>query len=169
MKELIIYTDGSSLGNPGEGGWGGIILVRKKVLEIGGYQKDATNNQMELEAISKVLEKLIEKKVENYHIKIFSDSKYCIQGITEWIFGWKKNGWKNSAKQPVKNKEYWEKIDSIKKFLEEENKIDFIHVKAHNGENLNERVDDIARGMAENKGELELFSGDLEKYKKEIL
>jgi ribonuclease HI len=83
MKKIIIYTDGSSLGNPGEGGWGGIFLVNKKVMEIGGYQKDVTNNQMELRAILKIFEKLIEKKVSNYEIEIFSDSKYCIQGITE--------------------------------------------------------------------------------------
>jgi ribonuclease HI len=82
-KEIIIYTDGSSLGNPGEGGWGGVILVKDKVMEIGGYQKDATNNQMELEAILKSFEKLVEKNISSYSVEIFSDSKYCIQGITE--------------------------------------------------------------------------------------
>lgn len=169
-KEIIIYTDGSSLGNPGESGWGSIFLVGKKVMEIGGYQKDATNNQMELEAILKSFEKLVEKNISNYSVEIFSDSKYCIQGITEWIFSWKKNSWKNSAKKPVKNKEYWEKIDNAKRFLEMENKIKFIHVKAHNGEKFNERVDDIARGMAESKGkDFKLFAGDFEKYQKEVL
>ena len=138
-------------------------------MEIGGYQENVTNNQMELEAILKSFEKLIEKKILGCNVEIFSDSKYCIQGITEWIFGWKKNGWKSSAKQPVKNKEYWENIDVAKSFLEIENIIKFTHVKAHNGEKFNERVDNIARTMAEQKGNFKVFSGDFENYKIEIL
>ena len=169
QNKIIVYTDGSSLGNPGASGWGAIFYVKNKILEIGGYREVATNNQMELEAILKTFEKLLEKNISGYSVEIFSDSKYCIQGITEWVYGWKKNGWKNSAKQDVKNKDYWEKIFDIKTIIEEDNKVDFTHVKAHNGEIFNERVDDIARSMAEEKGNFKLFVGDFEKYKNEIL
>ena len=86
-KEIIIYTDGSSLGNPGKGGWGVIFLANKKVMEMGGFQKEATNNQMELMAILKALEKLAKKEVSAYKIIINSDSKYSISGIEDWISG----------------------------------------------------------------------------------
>jgi ribonuclease HI len=82
-KEIIIYTDGSSLGNPGPGGWGVLFLANKKIMEMGGYFQKSTNNQMELEAIKQAFLKLVEKKVENYKISIYSDSQYCIKGLTE--------------------------------------------------------------------------------------
>ena len=150
-KEITIYTDGSSLGNPGDGGWGVIFLTSKKEIEIGGYQKDVTNNQMELLAMLKALKTLAEKKVENYKIKIFSDSKYVLTGMQEWIKNWKKNSWKTAQKKPVKNKELWIKIDDLKLFLEKDNKIILKHVKAHSGEKYNEQVDNIARTCAEMK------------------
>ena len=150
-KEIIIYTDGSSLGNPGNGGWGVIFLANKKEKEIGGYMKDVTNNQMELLALLRALEILAERKVENYKITIFSDSKYVLTGITDWINNWKKNNWKTANKKPVKNQELWQKIDDLKKFLETENKLFFQYVPAHTGKKYNERVDDIARNFAENK------------------
>jgi len=163
LKKMMIYTDGSSLGNPGDGGWGVIFLTNGKVLEMGKRYRDVTNNQMELMAIKVAMETLAQKKVEGYEIEFKIDSMYCINGIEKWIYGWIKNGWKKSDKKPVLNKELWEGIYNPKKILEEKNKFIFTHVKAHNGEELNERVDDIARGFAEGEG-IELFNGKKENY-----
>ncbi len=82
-EEIIIYTDGSSLGNPGPGGWGALFLVKNRVMEMGGYQKETTNNQMELRAIEEALKKMAERGVKNYKISLYSDSQYCIKGLTE--------------------------------------------------------------------------------------
>jgi len=151
QKKITIYTDGSSLGNPGDGGWGVIFLVGKKEFEIGGRKENVTNNQMELLAFLKALESLVKKNIKNYQITIFSDSKYVLIGITEWINNWKKNNWKTANKKPVKNQELWQKIDDLKIFLETENELFFKYVKAHSGEKYNERVDDIRRWLAEGK------------------
>ncbi len=153
-KEIIIYTDGSSLGNPGAGGWGVLFLVGKKELEIGGKKENVTNNQMELLAFLKALESLAKKNTKDYLITIFSDSKYVLTGAKEWVENWKKNNWKTANKKSVKNQDLWKKIDDLKLFLEVDNKLIFKHVKAHSGEKYNERVDDIARGFAEGKNKI---------------
>ena len=158
LKRMKIYTDGSSLGNPGSGGWGIIFLANKKVMEKGYAYKNVTNNQMELMALKRAMEILVEKNVEGYEIEFMVDSKYVIDGIEKWIYSWIKNDWKKSDKKPVLNKELWQGIYNPKKILEAKNKFLFTHVKAHNGEKFNERVDDIARGFAES-GEVELFTG----------
>ena len=163
LKKMKIYTDGSSLGNPGRGGWGIIFLANGKVMELGQAYENVTNNQMELLAVKKAMEILAEKNVEGYEIEFMIDSKYVIDGITKWIYGWVKNDWKKADKKPVLNKELWEGIYNPKKILEEKNKFIFTHVKAHNGEKFNERVDDIARELAEGK-EVKLFTGSEKKY-----
>ncbi len=163
LKKMKIYTDGSSLGNPGKGGWGIIFISNGKILEMGKKYEDVTNNQMELMAVKIAMETLAKKNVENYEIEFMIDSKYVIDGTEKWIYGWIKNGWKKSDKKPVLNKELWEGIYNPKKILEEKNKFIFTHVKAHNGEEFNERVDDIARGFAEG-GDVELFNGLKENY-----
>ena len=163
LKKMKIYTDGSSLGNPGNGGWGIIFLTNGKVLEMGKRYKNVTNNQMELLAVKTAMEVLAQKNVENYVIEFMVDSKYVIDGIEKWIYGWIKNDWKKADKKPVLNRELWEGIYNPKTILEEKNKFIFTHVKAHNGEKYNERVDDIARNFAEGEN-VDLFNGREDSY-----
>ena len=137
---IKIYTDGSCLENPGNGGWAAIIIDDEKKTEIKGSKKNTTNNQMELLAPIEALKKIpIGSKVQ-----IFTDSKYVKSGITEWIHNWKKNGWKTADKQPVKNKELWEELDLLANKFE----ISWNWVKAHSTDELNNEVDLIAREAA---------------------
>ena len=137
---IKIYTDGSCLGNPGNGGWAAIIIEDEKKTDIKGSKKDTTNNQMELLAPIKALKKI----PKGSSVQIFTDSKYVKSGITEWIHNWKKNGWKTANKQPVKNKELWTELD----LLTNEFKIKWIWVKGHSTDSLNNEVDLIAREAA---------------------
>ena len=164
-NQIVVYTDGSSLGNPGAGGWGVIFLTDKKAYEMAGHQKVATNNQMELEALKQAFSLMADRQISGYRVDIFSDSKYCIDGLEKWIENWKKNNWKTAGKKDVANKQYWEEISQMLEFLRLENKVNFHHVKAHNGEVYNERVDDLARITAE-KGELKKFKGSIDNYLK---
>ena len=137
---IKIYTDGSCLENPGNGGWAAIIIDDGKKTEIKGSKKNTTNNQMELLAPIEALKKI--PKVSK--VQIFTDSKYVKSGITEWIHNWKKNGWKTSNKQEVKNKELWEELD----LLTNEFEISWNWVIAHSTDKLNNEVDLIAREAA---------------------
>ena len=137
---IKIYTDGSCMGNPGKGGWAVIIINNKKKIEMKGSQKNTTNNQMELLAPIKALNKI----PRGSKIQIFTDSKYVKSGITEWIHNWKKNGWKTANKQPVKNKELWTELD----LLTEKFEIKWSWVKAHSTNKLNNEVDFLAREAA---------------------
>ena len=137
---IKIYTDGSCLGNPGNGGWAAIIIIDKKKIQIKGSKKDTTNNQMELIAPIKALKKI----PKGSNVQIFTDSKYVKSGITEWIHNWKKNGWKTANKQPVKNKELWTELDN----LTYEFQIEWNWVKGHSTDALNNEVDLIAREAA---------------------
>ena len=140
---IKIYTDGSCLGNPGNGGWAAIIIDDKKKIQIKGSKKDTTNNQMELLAPIKALKKI----PKGSSVQIFTDSKYVKSGITEWIHNWKKNGWKTASKQPVKNKELWTELD----LMTSEFKIKWSWVKGHSTDKLNNEVDLIAREAANSK------------------
>ena len=126
---IKIYTDGSCLENPGNGGWAAIIIDDGKKTQIKGSKKNTTNNQMELLAPIEALKK-IPKGIE---VQIFTDSKYVKSGITEWIHNWKKNGWKTADKKPVKNKELWEELDLLANQFE----ISWNWVKAHSTDELN--------------------------------
>ena len=137
---IKIYTDGSCLGNPGNGGWAAIIIDDKKKIQIKGSKKDTTNNQMELLAPIKALKKI----PKGSSVQIFTDSKYVKSGITEWIHNWKKNGWKTANKQPVKNKEFWTELDNLTNDYE----IKWKWVKGHSNDILNNEVDLIAREAA---------------------
>ena len=137
---IKIYTDGSCLENPGNGGWAAIIIDDGKKTQIKGSKKNTTNNQMELLAPIEALKKIPKAS----KIEIFTDSKYVKSGITEWIHNWKKNGWKTADKQPVKNKELWEELD----LLANEFEISWNWVKAHSTDKLNNEVDLIAREAA---------------------
>ena len=134
---IKIYTDGSCLENPGNGGWAAIIIDGGKKTQIKGSKKNTTNNQMELLAPIEALKKI----PKGSKIEIFTDSKYVKSGITEWIHNWKKNGWKTADKQPVKNKELWEELD----LLNNEFEISWNWVKAHSTDKLNNEVDLIAK------------------------
>lgn len=145
-EEIEIYTDGSSLGNPGPGGWGVVIVSREKIMkEIGGYEKETTNNRMELTAVIETI-KYITKNFKKEKITIFADSSYVLTGITSWIFNWEKNGWRTANKKTVLNQDLWkELIELIRNY---ENKINWQKVKGHSGHVYNERADEIATSKA---------------------
>ena len=133
-----IYTDGACSGNPGPGGWAVIILVNDEIKEMFyGSEKNTTNNQMELMAPIKAIQKF-KKKSE---ISIFTDSIYVRDGITDWIKQWEKNGWKTASKKPVKNKELWKKL----KNLSSKHSIKWIWVKGHAQNKYNNLVDELAQ------------------------
>ena len=138
---IKIYTDGSCLNNPGNGGWAAIIIKDDKIIEISGNEKNTTNNRMELLAPISALSKIEDKE----NIEIFTDSKYVKQGITEWINNWKSNGWKTSKKEDVKNKDLWTKLDELNNSLD----VQWNWVKAHAGNEFNEKVDLLAKKAAE--------------------
>jgi ribonuclease HI len=138
---IKIYTDGSCLNNPGNGGWAAIINHDGNVVKISGSEKKTTNNKMELMAPIKALQKID----KNEQIEIYTDSKYVKLGITEWIHKWKKNNWQTSKKEPVKNKDLWIQLYDLTSSL----KISWIWVKGHAGNTLNEEVDLLAKKAAE--------------------
>ncbi len=138
---IKIYTDGSCLKNPGKGGWAAIIIINGEKTEISGSQINTTNNQMELLAPIKALKKI----PEGSKVQIFTDSKYVKSGITEWIHNWKKNGWKTANKKDVKNKRLWTKLNNLSNSFD----IEWIWVKAHSTDKLNNEVDFLARSSAD--------------------
>ena len=135
-----IYTDGSCLGNPGNGGWAAIIIDEKEIKKISGSEKNTTNNRMELLAPINAL-KGMKPGVE---IKLYTDSKYVKNGITQWINNWFANNWKTSKKEDVKNKDLWIKLYNLNKSLN----VQWNWVKAHDGNTINEEVDLLAKKAA---------------------
>ena len=138
---IKIYTDGSCLNNPGNGGWAAIINDNEIIKKISGNVKDTTNNKMELMAPIMALQEID----KNNEIEIYTDSQYVRLGITEWIHKWIKNNWQTSKKEPVKNKELWMQLYELTKSY----KIKWIWVKAHAGNAFNEEVDLLAKKAAE--------------------
>jgi ribonuclease HI len=134
---ITMYTDGACSGNPGPGGWGAILCWNDHEKELCGGEGETTNNRMEMMAVIKGLEAL---KRERAAVTIYTDSKYVLQGATEWLEGWKARGWKSASKKPVKNQDLWEQIDS----LIQRHDVHFIWVKGHSGHEMNERVDKLA-------------------------
>ncbi len=141
MKKVYIYSDGSSLGNPGPGGWGTVLKYNNNTKEISGGKQDTTNNQMELQGAIEGL-KLLKESCE---VEIISDSKYVVQGINEWLKNWIKNSWKTAGKKPVKNQEQWKEYVIISK----PHKVKAIWVKGHAGHEENERCDQLAVNEAQ--------------------
>jgi len=139
VTELIIYTDGACSGNPGPGGWGALLIYGKSEKELYGGQIETTNNRMELMATIKALEAI--KTGYDAPITLWTDSTYVLKGITEWIIGWKKRGWKKSDKKPVLNADLWQELDVLNAQLN----IDWKWVKGHAGIEGNERADALAR------------------------
>jgi len=150
MPDLFAYTDGACSGNPGPGGWGVLMIARDggavvKERELQGGEKLTTNNRMELMAAISALEAL-SKPVES---TIVTDSAYVKNGVTEWIHGWKRNGWRTAGKDPVKNVELWQRLDAA----QARHKVIWRWIKGHAGHAENERADALARaGMAPFKG-----------------
>ena len=142
MAELFAYTDGACSGNPGPGGWGVLLRAMEggkivKELTLNGGEAETTNNRMELLAAINALESLKRPST----ITVVTDSNYVKNGITGWIFGWKKNGWKNAAKKPVKNAELWQRLDAA----QHRHQVTWKWVKGHAGHPENERADELAR------------------------
>ena len=138
---IKIWTDGSCLGNPGPGGWGFIATDGIHIAERCGGEKMTTNNQMELTAVIRALT----AAQKHSEIEIHTDSQYVKNGMETWIKNWRKNNWRTADKKPVKNKELWQKLDDLASRI----KIHWVWVRGHNGEEFNERVDDLARTAAE--------------------
>ena len=151
MTALYAYTDGACSGNPGPGGWG-VLLVAKhgeevvKERELNGGEPETTNNRMELLAAISALEALDRTS----EITVVTDSAYVKNGVESWIHGWKRNGWKTSAKKPVKNVDLWQRLDDVRS----RHAVRWEWVKGHAGHPENERADELARhGMAPFKSE----------------
>jgi len=138
---IKIYTDGSCLNNPGNGGWAAIIIINGDVKKISGGVKDTTNNKMELMAPIKALQEI----KGNAQIDIYTDSQYVRLGITDWVHKWIKNNWQTSKKEPVKNKDLWVQLYELNNSCD----VKWIWVKAHAGNILNEEVDLLAKQAAE--------------------
>ncbi|HEU5046765.1 MAG TPA: ribonuclease HI [Rickettsiales bacterium] len=134
---VTIYTDGACSGNPGPGGWGAVMLYNDREKELSGGEAETTNNRMELMAAIEALNSL--KKP--CKVNLYTDSNYVRQGITGWIFGWKKNNWRTADKKPVKNADLWQLLDEAAR----KHDVQWHWVKGHNGDPLNERADELAR------------------------
>ncbi|WP_421853028.1 ribonuclease HI [Oricola sp.] len=141
-RTIEIFTDGACSGNPGPGGWGAILRWNGVEKELNGGEADTTNNRMELMAAIQALKAL---KGGPHGIDLYTDSSYVKDGISGWIHGWKRNGWKTAAKKPVKNAELWQELDA----LVSSHKVNWHWIKGHAGHPENERADALAReGMA---------------------
>lgn len=156
---ITIHTDGSSRGNPGPGGWGAVLIYDKNdqapmtndqwVSEIGGREDHTTNNRMELTAAIRSLEFVSQaneaNKLESYEARIFTDSEYVMKGMTEWIEGWQKRGWKTAAKKPVLNQDLWQELLAASAGKS----IEWKYVAGHSGHVQNDRCDEIATSFAD--------------------
>jgi len=146
VTELFAYTDGACSGNPGPGGWGALLIAREdgkviKERELKGGEADTTNNRMELLAAISALESLTRAST----LVIVTDSAYVKNGVTSWIHGWKRNGWKTSTRKPVKNEDLWRRLDEA----QARHTVEWRWIKGHAGHVENERADELARaGMA---------------------
>ena len=160
QKNILIFTDGSSLGNPGPGGWGAVIIAlsTEEVVELGGLKPHTTNNEMELEAAVAALAYTLSTADP---IKIYTDSQYLINGVTKWIHNWERNGWKTKAGTEVKNSHQWESLSQFLKM--KKGKVEWVHLPSHVGIPGNERADEIAQKFAQGENP-QLFRGRLAEY-----
>lgn len=140
MKKIEIFTDGACKGNPGPGGWGAVLRMGSAEKELSGHEPATTNNRMELTAVIEALRAL----KSPCDVALHTDSRYVIDGITKWIFGWQKNGWKNAAKKPVLNADLWRALLEARG----QHRIAWIWVKGHDGHPENERADRLASDAA---------------------
>jgi len=175
-NEIMIYTDGSSLGNPGPGGWGAVLIFPDhKVIELGGREIKSTNNRMEITGAIRALEEVSKRKPKatphrqshagRGKISIYTDSSYLLNGITMWVYGWQKNNWKTTTKEDVLNKDLWEELFRLDFSLKTKYEVEWIKVSGHAGIHLNERCDIIATSKAGNNTTI-LFRGNFTDYEK---
>lgn len=172
---ILIYTDGSSRGNPGPGGWGTLVVCDGKVWELGGREDETTNNRMELKAFIEALNFIEKRKLgidesnnENRREIIFHiDSAYVIGGVTAWMYSWEKNGWKTANKDAVLNQDLWKEILPLMFRLKQKHTMKFEKVKGHSGHSGNERADTLATSFADDTRPI-LFTGSLVNYEKLI-
>ena len=136
MNKVTIYTDGACSGNPGKGGWGAILIYAKEKKYMSGSKQLTTNNQMELTATIEALKAILKPS----NIALYTDSQYVKNGITSWIFNWKKNGWKTANKKPVANKDLWIELEKYVEF----HSVNWFWVKGHSGDHYNEMADELA-------------------------
>ena len=137
MKNIEIYTDGACSGNPGKGGWGAVLVYKNTEKEISGYEKETTNNRMELTAVIMALKAL----KEPCNVKLTTDSKYVCDAVNKvWVYSWKSRGWKKADKKPALNVDLWEQLLELLSI----HNVEFNWVKGHNGHKYNERCDELA-------------------------
>ena len=165
-EQHMLFCDGSSLGNPGPGGWGAVIVLRKEyIVELGARKDPTTNNEMELTALADGLAAMAH---ESGDLTVYTDSSYVINGATKWVYGWEQNGWQTKAKKPVEHQALWKKVAEEVRKRKRVGMLTWKHVPGHVGIAGNERVDEIAVGFAEGKHP-ELFEGELERYAIDIM
>jgi ribonuclease HI len=136
-ETVTLFTDGACSGNPGPGGWGALLRFRGVDRELSGGERETTNNRMELMAVIRGLEAL----KRSCSVVVVTDSRYVMDGLTKWMAGWKRNGWRTANKKPVKNQDLWQRLDKAVS----EHDVDWRWVKGHSGHDENERVDQLAR------------------------
>jgi ribonuclease HI len=158
-SDIIIFCDGASKGNPGPGGWGALVATHAQVCELGGNFAHTTNNRMELTAAAEAL--TYASKFSGTQVMVHTDSSYVINGITKWVGGWKKNGWKTKEKKEVLNKELWIQLDAAVQKINHD--ITWHYVGGHVGVAGNERADTIASDFAEGK-KVVLYNGSRSGY-----
>ena len=137
MNDVVMYTDGACSGNPGPGGWGTVLMSGKHRKEMFGGERETTNNRMEMMAVIRGAEAL----KRGCNVDIHTDSTYVMKGMTEWVEGWKKRGWRTASKQPVKNVDLWKRLESAL----DHHEVNWFWVKGHSGVPENERADELAR------------------------
>lgn len=144
LKKVEIFTDGACKGNPGPGGWGVLLRMGRHEKELSGSDPSTTNNRMEMTAVIKALNALIEP----CEVTIYTDSRYVVDGMTKWIAGWQRKGWINASKQPVRNADLWhDLIEAVQR-----HRVHWQWVRGHNGHPENERVDQLASAAAQAAG-----------------
>jgi len=174
-QKIIIYTDGACSGNPGPGGWAAVVGLlqnhRSSVVELSGRELNTTNNRMEMLATIAALDFVRHnlEASEQTTIRVYTDSVYVIKGITQWIFGWKKKGWKNASGEAVTNQDLWEQLDQITQVLQKKmmNKISWEYVRGHVGTPGNERCDELAVAESKNNSVYK-YSGSAQGYRFDI-
>lgn len=161
LPYVVVYTDGACSGNPGPGGWGTVILMPDlEVIELGGKENPSTNNRMEISAALRGLQALVNI---DRPIHLYTDSTYLIRGITQWIWGWRKKGWKTAEGKDVSNRELWEELSRVIAARKPGCRVEWKWVRGHTGHAGNERCDEIAVAYSHHRTP-NLYRGDLKDY-----
>ncbi len=164
-NEVVVYTDGASRGNPGPGGFGAVIVFETgKVVECGGHADVTTNNRMELQGAISALDTIFAREPKGtVLVRVCTDSTYVLKGITEWIYGWEKNGWKTKTGDEVLNRDLWEPLVQKLRSMKMTRDVQFEKVSGHSGDFGNERADIVATAFAD-KEKIVLFTGEYADY-----